>query len=60
MTNVKRLEELKKIDYHFEVYIRNHTKILLSVPNATQESVATLIVDRIANIINNNKVGNNE
>ena len=55
MTNVERLEELKKIDYHFEVYIRNHTKILLSVPNATQESVATLIVDRIANIIN--KVG---
>ena len=58
MTNVERLEELKKIDYHFDVYIRNHTKILLSVPNATDESVATLIVDRIANIIN--KVGKDD
>jgi hypothetical protein len=60
MTNVERLEELKKIDYHFDIYIRNHTKILLSVPGATDESVATLIVDRIAKIINKNKVGNNE
>lgn len=58
MTNVEKLEELKKIDYYVDIYIRNHTKILLSVPGATDGSVATLIVDRIKNIINlNEKVG---
>tara|TARA_R110002051_G_scaffold3811_1_gene20413 strand:+ start:8917 stop:9135 length:219 start_codon:yes stop_codon:yes gene_type:complete len=50
--NIKKLEELKKIDYHLDIYIRNHTKVLLSVPGATEMSVATLIVNRIKNIIN--------
>ena len=51
MNNIERLEELKKIDYHLEVYIRKHTDVLKSVGN-TDEQAADLIINRISKVLN--------
>jgi len=50
--NTKALKELSDIDYNLAVFIRKHKEVLMSVPGATEESAATLIIDRISNIIN--------
>lgn len=52
MTNALKLKQLSDIDYNLAVFIRKHKEVLMSVPGATEESVATLIIDRISNIIN--------
>jgi len=52
MTNMQKLDELSKIDFNLSVYIRRHKEVLLSVPGATNESVASLIINRLKNIIN--------
>lgn len=51
MNNIERLEELKKIDYHLEVYIRKHTEVLKSVGN-TEEQVADLIMNKLSKVLN--------
>tara|TARA_R110002020_G_scaffold137856_1_gene307531 strand:+ start:1145 stop:1318 length:174 start_codon:yes stop_codon:yes gene_type:complete len=51
MNNIEKLNELKKIDYHLEVYIRKHTDVLKSVGN-TDEQVADLIINRLSKVLN--------
>ena len=46
MNNIQKLEDLKKIDYHLEVYIRKHTEVLKSVGN-TDEQAADLIMNKL-------------
>ena len=52
MNNVLKLKQLSDIDFNLAVFIRKHKEVLMSVPGATEESVATLIINRISNIIN--------
>ena len=51
MNNIERLEELKKIDYHLEVYIRKHTEVLKSVGN-TDKQAADLIMNKLLKVLN--------
>tara|TARA_A100000171_G_C2113658_1_gene136491 strand:- start:105 stop:278 length:174 start_codon:yes stop_codon:yes gene_type:complete len=53
MNNIQKLKELEKIDYNLSVFIRKHKDVLMSVPGATENSVADLIINRIGAIINN-------
>ena len=52
MTDLQKLKELEKIDYNIGVYIRRHKEVLLGVPGATEESVATIMVNRIKSVVN--------
>lgn len=52
MTNIEKLKELEKIDWNLSIYIRKHKDVLMSVPGATENSVADLIIGRISQIIN--------
>lgn len=49
-SNIKKLEELKKIDYHLDAYIRKHSDVLKSVGN-TDEQVADLIIGRLEKVL---------
>ena len=51
MSNIEKIEELKKIDYNLSVYIRKHIEILVQYGNSEEEA-AKIIVDKISNIIN--------
>ena len=51
MNNIQKLEDLKKIDYRLEVYIRKHTEVLKSVGN-TDEQAADLIMNKLLKVLN--------
>ena len=51
MNNIQKLEDLKKIDYHLEVYIRKHPEVLKSVGN-TDEQAADLIMNKLLKVLN--------
>mgnify|MGYP003132362120 CR=1 FL=1 len=49
MTNIQRIEELKKVDLHLKIYIQNHSKILNTYGH-NEEEIAEIIVNKIKSI----------
>jgi uncharacterized membrane-anchored protein len=50
MTNMQRIEELKKMDYNLQIYIQKHTKVLNTYGH-NEEEIAEIIVNKIRSII---------